>query len=110
MGAIEELTDAVNKLNKKIEKLPAAAVGEGDTELAADGGKATLTAKELAEVLNVSRNTIYEQSQQGRLPFIKIGSKRLYPKPAIKKWLMEESANNYIREKGLDTEDITLTG
>jgi len=47
MGAIEELTDAVNKLNKKIEKLPAAAVGEGDTELVNTGHKNNMTRKQI---------------------------------------------------------------
>lgn len=108
MGVMEQILEQLKQLNEKIDNLPAAV---GGVETVLIDGKAALDAKELADYLGVSAQVIREQSRQGRIPFVEVASKRVYPVAIINQWLAEESSKNYIREKELDTSDIfKLTG
>jgi PTS system nitrogen regulatory IIA component len=46
-----------------------------------------LTAKELQEILQVDRSTIYRMAESGRLPAIKVGRQWRFPSESINSWL-----------------------
>ncbi|MBO8183639.1 MAG: helix-turn-helix domain-containing protein [Archaeoglobus sp.] len=47
----------------------------------------TLTAKEVAEMLGISKRFVYELCQRNELPHKRIGRKVLFSKSQIKEWL-----------------------
>lgn len=49
----------------------------------------TLTAREVADLLGVSRNSIYEATRTGQVPSIKMGRRILIPRAALTKMLKE---------------------
>ena len=99
MGPFEEMLDTLQRIEKKLENLPEAT---GERRVDPEDGKAVYDAKELAEVLGMKRQTIYYQTKKGRIPHIKAGSKILYPKVAINRWLLEGAENNSQNEKDVD--------
>ena len=101
MGVMEKILEEIKVLNKKIEDLP-----NNNQSMLNENDKSTYDPKELAEILNVSRKLIYEQTNQGRIPHIKLNSKIIFPKAAIEKWIMETSEDNYIRDKEIETTEI----
>lgn len=48
---------------------------------------AMLTTKDLQELINVDRSTIYRMAESGRLPAIKVGRQWRFPAEEIKNWL-----------------------
>jgi len=46
-----------------------------------------LTAKELQEILQVDRSTIYRMAESGRLPAVKVGRQWRFPSEQINRWL-----------------------
>lgn len=50
------------------------------------------TANDVAAFLKVSRSWVYQKSEAGLLPSIKVGGLLRFEAPAIKAWLHSESA------------------
>lgn len=50
-----------------------------------------LTAKQLQEILQVDRTTIYRMADSGRLPGIKVGGQWRFPRAQIETWLQSQS-------------------
>jgi excisionase family DNA binding protein len=48
-----------------------------------------LSVPEAAELLGISRNNAYELVKRGELPSIKLGKRKLIPKVALEKKLLE---------------------
>jgi PTS system nitrogen regulatory IIA component len=75
---------------------------------------ALLTAKELQEILQVDRSTIYRMAESGRLPAIKVGRQWRFPSEQINRWLdiqepsMVTPSGNGIRALGMDDSLETL--
>ncbi|WP_238442568.1 helix-turn-helix domain-containing protein [Desulforamulus reducens] len=46
-----------------------------------------LTVKEVAELLRVSRSTVYELIKQGELPYFQIGNKKRFQTEQILQWV-----------------------
>lgn len=69
--------------------------------------KQLLTVKELAEVLRVHTQTIYEWMVNGKIPYIKLGRAVRFDPEAINQWLSEEGESNQntarVEEEGLFT-------
>lgn len=51
-----------------------------------------LTARELQEMLQVDRSTIYRMAESGRLPAIKVGRQWRFPSDQIRSWLGDKEA------------------
>ena len=52
-----------------------------------------LTAKEMQELLQVDRSTIYRMAEAGRLPAIKVGKQWRFPTDQVESWLHSGSAS-----------------
>ena len=50
--------------------------------------KIALTITETAELLNVSKATLYTMTRKNEIPFSKIRGKILFHKPTIEQWLI----------------------
>lgn len=50
-----------------------------------------VNADELGKLIGLSTDTIYTLKSQGRIPYIKIGRRVLFPVKAIRKWLDENT-------------------
>lgn len=53
--------------------------------------KMTLTVKELAEELNISRNTAYQLADQKDIPSFRIGRRLLINRAMLQEWLNQSS-------------------
>ncbi len=51
-----------------------------------------LTAKEMQELLQVDRSTIYRMAEAGRLPAIKVGKQWRFPGDLVENWLKTQAA------------------
>lgn len=51
-----------------------------------------LTAKEMQELLQVDRSTIYRMAEAGRLPAVKIGKQWRFPGDLVHSWLSQQAA------------------
>ena len=51
-----------------------------------------LTAKEMQELLQVDRSTIYRMAEAGRLPAVKVGKQWRFPGDLVHSWLNQQSA------------------
>lgn len=105
-GVMEEILNELKELNNKIDNMPVQ--GMAPHPVGNESIKEVLDAKEVAELLGVSRQTIYEHTKQGRIPHIEIGSAKKYPKKSIIKWMLETAEKNQIREKELETFNTPL--
>ncbi len=47
------------------------------------------TASELSDYIKIKKNTIYIWVSQQRIPYVKLGSRTLFPKKEIDRWLAE---------------------
>ncbi len=63
-----------------------------------------LSAKDLLEVLPMSRSGIYKMLNTPGFPVIKIGKRKLIPKEALLKWLSDNLSPTY-KEFYPDTQD-----
>lgn len=79
-----------------------------------------LTIDQVAEMLNLSKITVYRLTKQGQIPARKVGRCWRFSKEAIEKWIscypMEEEIDGLLRdlqgfakEKGITGEDIKKT-
>ena len=50
-----------------------------------------LTTKELQEILNIDRTTIYRMAESGRVPAVKVGNQWRFPKQQIEAWLQRQA-------------------
>lgn len=53
-----------------------------------------LNVKQLSELIGLSTDTIYTLKSMGRLPYIKVGRRVLFPVKAIEKWLEKNTVNS----------------
>jgi excisionase family DNA binding protein len=51
-----------------------------------------LTTKQLQEILQVDRTTIYRMADSGRIPAIKVGNQWRFPRQQIEAWLQKQSS------------------
>ncbi len=51
-----------------------------------------LTAKEMQELLQVDRSTIYRMAEAGRLPAVKVGKQWRFPGDLVHSWLSQQAA------------------
>ncbi len=51
-----------------------------------------LTTKQLQEILQVDRTTIYRMADSGRIPAIKVGNQWRFPRQQIEAWLQQQSS------------------
>ncbi len=60
-----------------------------------------LTPEQLAKKLSVSRVFLYKLCEQGRIPFFRVGGKKVirFSPSAIQKWLEETQGQEYHRDK-----------
>lgn len=49
--------------------------------------KIALTVNEVAEMLGLSKDIVYRLAREGTLPSVKAGSRVLFHRPSIEKWL-----------------------
>ena len=52
----------------------------------------TYTIAEAAEMLGIGKNQAYQAANEGELPTIKIGRRRLVPRPALDRMLSVDNA------------------
>jgi len=52
--------------------------------------KIALTVKEAAELLGVSKDTIYRMAREGQLPHVRAGARILFHRPKLEAWLSGE--------------------
>ncbi len=52
-----------------------------------------LTAKEIQDILEVDRSTVYRMAEDGRLPAIKVGRQWRFPAEKIESWLGSQAAS-----------------
>ncbi len=56
--------------------------------------KEILTAKEVAEYLNIHPLTVHRYAREGRIPAFKIGTDWRFHKKYIERWIREKSSYN----------------
>jgi len=59
--------------------------------------KEILTAKEVAEYLNIHLLTVHKYARGGKIPAFKIGSDWRFQRKAIEKWIKEKMASNKMK-------------
>ena len=115
MAVMEEMLETLQRIEKKLDNLPEAALkGEADLE----SGKGVYDAEELAQILGFdNREAVYYQTSKGRIPHIRLGTNIKFPKMAIRKWLLEGAEKNYsdkdvnkYDDEIIDNIDLDLTG
>lgn len=52
--------------------------------------KLTLSAKELAEILGIHQNTVYNMAQRNEIPSFKMGKRVLFYREEIEKFIIEK--------------------
>ena len=57
-----------------------------------------MTAKELAEYLDVHLDTIYRMARKKEIPHFRIRRKVYFKKTSIDSWIREQEQKNYINE------------
>lgn len=60
--------------------------------------KKALSPEEVAELLGVSRSTIYREMSRGKLPSTKVGARRLIMLPDLEAYLGKERARALVNE------------
>ncbi|MDH3729693.1 MAG: helix-turn-helix domain-containing protein [Acidimicrobiia bacterium] len=50
-----------------------------------------LTSRDVQDLINVDRSTIYRMAEQGRIPAIKVGRQWRFPADAVERWLLESA-------------------
>ncbi|MBA3397146.1 MAG: helix-turn-helix domain-containing protein [Deltaproteobacteria bacterium] len=53
----------------------------------------TLTVEEVAELLDVGRNTVYEAAGRGEIPHRRLGRRLIFSRVAVMEWLHGKPAN-----------------
>jgi excisionase family DNA binding protein len=61
--------------------------------------KEILTAKEVAEYLNIHPLTVHRYAREGRIPAFKIGTDWRFHKNYIEKWIKQKVTSNYENRK-----------
>jgi excisionase family DNA binding protein len=61
-----------------------------------------LTTKQLQEILQIDRTTIYRMAETGRLPALKVGNQWRFPKQRIEAWLKMQSPAGTAREANIE--------
>ena len=61
--------------------------------------KEILTAKEVAEYLNIHPLTVHRYAREGRIPAFKIGTDWRFHKRYIEKWIKQKVSSNYVDKK-----------
>jgi excisionase family DNA binding protein len=49
--------------------------------------KLVYNAHEVAKVLDIGMNKVYELISQGKIPYVRVGRKYIIPKEALENWL-----------------------
>lgn len=62
--------------------------------------KEILTAKEVAEYLNIHPLTVHKHAREGKIPAFKIGTDWRFHKKHIERWIKQKSTSN-LRSKEL---------
>ena len=62
--------------------------GQADSFRPADNGQDLIDAREVAQMLGMTIDWVYEQSRRGRIPTITLGRFRRYRRAAIEAWLL----------------------
>lgn len=88
MAVMEEMLNTLQRIEREIAELRSSGIGCSSED------KAALNRTELAEFLGVSKSFVYDQTRKGEIPHVKVGSKAIYPKAEILRWLQENSSNN----------------
>jgi len=57
--------------------------------------KEILTAKEVAEYLNIHPLTVHRYAREGRIPAFKIGTDWRFHKKYIEKWIKQKVSSNF---------------
>ena len=61
--------------------------------------KEILTAKEVAEYLNIHPLTVHRYAREGRIPAFKIGTDWRFHKKYIEKWIKQKVTSNFENKK-----------
>lgn len=64
--------------------------------------KKALSPEEVAELLGVSRSTIYREMSRGKLPSTKVGARRLIMLPDLEAYLGKERARALVSDDALE--------
>lgn len=89
MAVMEEMLETLQAIKLEISELKMNGPAYPDSE------KAAFSKNELAKFLGVSKSLVYEQTRQGKIPHVKLGSKAIYPKSEIIRWLQGESSERF---------------
>ncbi|WP_421535590.1 helix-turn-helix domain-containing protein [Priestia sp. D3YE.R1] len=57
--------------------------------------KLTLTVKEAAECIGVSKDLIYKMVQEKRIPCLRIGKRLLFRRESIEEWMISQEKDYY---------------
>jgi excisionase family DNA binding protein len=57
------------------------------TDLTASEAPATITVEQVAEVLQLSRSTVYESVKRAQIPSLRVGRRIVIPVPRFLEWL-----------------------
>lgn len=53
--------------------------------------KLVYSTKEVAQLLSIGMNTLYDLIHENKIPYVKIGKKFIIPKKALETWLTSSS-------------------
>ena len=59
------------------------------------------TIKETADMINISRQKLYQMIQQKEFPYLKIGSRILIPIDQLEKYLADNTVNTTLYKKNI---------
>lgn len=108
MGVMEQILEQLQKLNEKIDALPAA--GERGSAVLIDG-KAALNVKEASKLTGVGEENLKEMARVGRVPHFMNGSHYKFPIKSLLAWMETEAYKNMEKGKARNDFDIMrLTG
>lgn len=80
MNILDQILHKLECIEKQLEKI----------EQAKPIPKGVLNAEETAERLKVSKQTVYDMINSGRLPYITIGGRKLIPEKQLMEWIDEK--------------------
>ncbi len=96
MGVMEQILEQLQKLNEKINALPAASQRGGTVLI---DGKAALNTKEAVGLTGIGKQNLIEMARIGKIPHFKNGSNYIFPVKPLLEWMESEAYQNMEKNK-----------
>lgn len=102
------IEETLEEINKKLEKIENNIDNLRHINKLDNLEKLNLTTKEVCKLLRISMSKLTELTNQKKIPFFRIGRKKLFPRELLNEWIINMAKNNYERIPEKYDEDYIL--